>query len=369
MPYTISHLLMLYTRAIHMLTLTYTKYTHTKHAHNAHAQSSQITLAAIMIIMLMSCNTTQSITRTNSKILIITPTSNHPEYITLQDLSFKKYLQDAYEFIVFNDAIDEKTIKEIDATCATLNIQSIRVPQENRPIGTVVSWASYRHGQTLNYIMESIAATRKNIVAIIDSDMFLIKKFSIVDYLKGYDIAGLGRGPDNDKMAYMWPGLLFFRMQALPNKNQMNFMPEDNLHFDTGGSLCHYFQANPSIKIKLFSHGRLKLNKDLTPFDLHSSPCRGYSLKCASCTEKIQKKQKPINAKCIHKKSIYKHLQFRDSVIDLLMTNKIPFAAEFILGDTFFHISGSSGYYNWSETDIENRNLCMNNFTDSMLNL
>lgn len=307
--------------------------------------------------------------KNNTKILIITPTSNHPEYIKLQDISFKKYLQDAYEFIVFNDATDDKTKQEIENTCAELNIACIRVPQENRPIGTLVSWASYRHGQALNYIMQTEVADYSGIVALIDSDMFLIKEFSVATYLKGYDIAGLNRGPDNNKMAYIWPGLLFFRMNNLPNKKTINFMPEDSLHYDTGGSLCHYFTANPLVKTRLFSLGRIKLNKNMFPYHLYSSPCRASFARCASCNDKISKKKNQIQSKCVHKRSIYKQLQFRDSIVDLILSYKIPYAAEFILGDTFFHISGSSGYYKWPETDVKNREVCMNNFIGNMLGL
>ncbi len=52
----------------------------------------------------------------SSKILIITHAHNRPEFIPLQDVTFKEFLKDDYEFVVFNDARDEKIDKEIFET-------------------------------------------------------------------------------------------------------------------------------------------------------------------------------------------------------------------------------------------------------------
>ena len=48
-----------------------------------------------------------------SKVLIITHAYNRPEFIPLQDITFKKFLKDDYEFVVFNDARDPKIKKDI----------------------------------------------------------------------------------------------------------------------------------------------------------------------------------------------------------------------------------------------------------------
>ena len=42
-------------------------------------------------------------TTTKQKILIITHNYNRPDFIEIQSATFKKFLQDDYEYVVFND--------------------------------------------------------------------------------------------------------------------------------------------------------------------------------------------------------------------------------------------------------------------------
>ncbi len=300
-------------------------------------------------------------------LIIITPTSNHPEYIIWQNKCFKKYLKDKYEFIIFNDATDEMLKQQIDETCQMLNIKSIQVSQKNRPIGTVYSWASYRHGQALNYLMNTIGFDHNGIVAIVDSDMFLIKDFSIIDYLEGYDIAGVARGPENNDQAYIWPGLIFFNINTLPDKKKITLSPNDSLGFDTGGELSQYLQKHPTIKKRFFDYGRLKLGIFNHPLYVLSEPNRGDYLHCSNCKTKIQNKKKSQNISCSHREEILRELNFRDSVNNLINADQIPCGAEFILGDTFFHLSGGSEYYEKSAELIHHNTTKMNYFLTHLL--
>src|SRR5437667_213548 len=76
----------------------------------------------ICMISPLSLYATPHITPKTAKILVVTPTSNHPEFIALQDKSFKKYLKDDYTFVVFNDAKDGVDAYKINQACAALNI-------------------------------------------------------------------------------------------------------------------------------------------------------------------------------------------------------------------------------------------------------
>lgn len=301
---------------------------------------------------LYSAQQNNNLERDNSlkkaNLLIITTAYNHPEYIVWQDKCFKKYLEDKYEFIVLNDATDETIKQKIDDTCQSLHIRSIRVPQDNRPLGTVHTWASYRHGQAMDYGLQTIGFDHKGIVVIIDSDMFLINDFSIIDYLKGYDIAGVARGPDNNNQAYIWPGLIFFNMNDLADKKNISLASYDPSGFDTGGALSLYLNAHPNLKKRFFDHGRLRLYKNNTAvISLLSEPSRGYLLKCANCVDGIRKNQLSPETECIHKKELLKELGFKNN--NIMEQKTIPLGAEFILGDTFFHIGGGSGYVHMPE--------------------
>lgn len=277
-------------------------------------------------------------------LLIITTAYNHPEYIVWQEKCLKKYLDDQYQLIVFNDAADEIIKQKIDDTCQSLHLKSIRVPQNNRPMGTIHTWASYRHGQAMDYALKTVGFDHKGIVAIIDSDLFLMKNFSIVNYLKGQDIAGIARGPENNSQGYIWPGLIFFNMNTLTDKENISLAPYDPSGFDTGGTLSLYLQAHPDLKKRFFEYGRLKLYKNNTLISLMSEPSRGYVLKCTKCIDAIKKNQLSLESECLHKKRLLKELNFKDSLITLIEQKKAPPGAEFILGDSFFHIGGGSGY-------------------------
>src|SRR6185312_17253545 len=62
-------------------------------------------------------------------VLIITHSFNRPDFIEIQDKTFKKFLKDDYIFVVFNDAPQEEVSHQITQTCNTLNLPCVRIPQ------------------------------------------------------------------------------------------------------------------------------------------------------------------------------------------------------------------------------------------------
>ncbi|MCX5925593.1 MAG: hypothetical protein NT124_04855 [Candidatus Dependentiae bacterium] len=316
-------------------------------------------IVKVCIILIAYCMPTAvfCVQQQSQKIRIITSTSNHPEFIAYQDKAFKKFLKDEYEFIVFNDAFDAEIANEIDRVCSLLHIACIRVPQENRIVGTVFSWGSYRHGQAIEYMMKTVGFDYDGIVVLIDSDLFPIKNFCVTDFLAGYDCAGLRMGPQGGTMDYMWPGLLFLRMNALPNKETMSFLPADKEWLDTGGSFYHYLHKNSDVKKLFFKQKtRFKLDTMMRPYYLYDAPYRKLYIHCPECIEKES---------CIHTGRILRHFGFRDDIIQQILLKKIPGESEFLLGDTFFHLSNSSGYHKiWQ---VQEREARMRNFMNYIL--
>jgi hypothetical protein len=86
------------------------------------------------------------------------------------------------------------------------------------------------------------------IVMIIDADMFLIKPFSIIEYLKDYQLAGVPQ--KREHIDYIWNGLVFFNMNTLPDKRFINFNCKkvEGVAVDVGGGLYHYFKDHPQLK-------------------------------------------------------------------------------------------------------------------------
>jgi len=160
----------------------------------------------------------------SSDLLIITHYFNRPDFIALQYKTFKQFLHDDYEYIIFNDAQDLALEHQINDVCKSLGIRCIRVPQtgRSRPANSPTT-SSWRHSQAIEYSMNKVGFKHDGLVMMIDSDMFLIKDFSVKDFLQDSDIAGIRQVREG--MTYLWPGLIFFRMNKLHIKKLCDSSP------------------------------------------------------------------------------------------------------------------------------------------------
>lgn len=202
-----------------------------------------------------------------NKILIITCTFNRPDFIALQDKTFKHLLEDEYEFVIFDDARDSAISAETKKVCQQLNLRYFRVPQaihcsrdakhsghKNRngiPLYIDVHRdnPNNRCADSLQYAWDTLGVNYDGIVFLIDSDMFLTRKFSITKLMQDYDIYGCpqSRGHVN----YLWNGLIFLNNPYLPHKQTISFDcgTVDGQGTDVGGQLYCYFKENPNLRI------------------------------------------------------------------------------------------------------------------------
>lgn len=188
----------------------------------------------------------------DDKVLIITHSYCRPDFIELHDKTFKAFLKDDYEYVVFNDAPNHAMQREIEQTCAKINVRCIRVPQE---LHAQRNDPGARHIHGLMHSMNTVGFDHDGIVFIIDSDMFLFKPFSVHEYLGDNHIAGQKDvrphvGPV--EVTYMTPLLIFINMKKAPNKRSINFDGGVvNGHAcDVGGHLHYYLQDTPDLRIK-----------------------------------------------------------------------------------------------------------------------
>lgn len=195
----------------------------------------------------------------DAKILLITHSYNRPEFIEYQYKTFQRFLKDDYEYIVFNDGPTPTLARKIEEACQKLGIRCFTVPQDihQQPYLPRAPWEdwncpSIRTANAIQYSFDTLAFDHNGIVAVIDSDMFLIRSFSIVDYLKDYDVSAVAqwRGA-NGKIKYLWNGIMFFNMRTLPNKLSLNFNCGSIMgnHTDTGGFTYYYLKDNPNARI------------------------------------------------------------------------------------------------------------------------
>src|SRR5579872_411931 len=147
------------------------------------------------IATLLTCIAIQT---ANKKVRIFCPVFNRPDFIEIQKKMFDTFLQDEYELIIFNDASDQNMATQIEHMCTKLNLECFRIPQElhqHRPRGS----AGHRHMDGIQFALNKIGYGYDGIVMLIDSDMFLIKPFSVTQYLEGYDVAADRQGRSNGK--------------------------------------------------------------------------------------------------------------------------------------------------------------------------
>lgn len=185
----------------------------------------------------------------SAKVLIMTHCYNRPEFISWQSQTFKKFLKDDYEFVVFNDAPNEELFALTEQVCQDLNIKMIIVPQQ---LHEFRGGPSVECADTIQYMMDTLGFDYPGLVVLIDSDMFLIKDFSIEQYLKKYEIAAHPqyRVGEHGIVTYLLPNLIFFNMQTLANKHTLDFDLGfiDGVNTDTAGFTHFYLESHPKLK-------------------------------------------------------------------------------------------------------------------------
>lgn len=216
---------------------------------------------------------------------------------------------------------------EINNTCTRLGIKCIRIPYSIH-IGRDNSHEAC--ADVVQYSLDTFGFDYPGIVAILDSDMFLIKKFSIKKYLEGYDLAGCPQSRGNGKVEYIWNGIVFMDMRTLPNKRTMNWDcgKVDGESVDVGGQLHHYLKNNPDLRVKLFG----ALHSDSFPKDTKS----------------------------------LKELNFNDTIIEYLIMKKTH-NIEFFIDNHFLHYRGGTNWDQKSPGYHQEKSKILNDFINKII--
>lgn len=273
------------------------------------------------LYLLFYCSLTLS-----AKVLIITHSAARPDFIEMQYKTFKKFLLDDYEFVVFNDASNEQTMQQINNLCKQYGIKCFRVPQEihtrpylTREAGDNLQRADYRHANCIKYSFDILGYNHDGIVLLIDSDAFLIRPFSISKFMVDKDIAApIRRG--HYGVYYLSPIVCFFNMSQLPEKDLINFNSGhiNGSVVDTGGWTNKY----------LLKHAELRIAK------LNFTFCHQLFLE----DNHLNKSADPVADDV--KTAFYLNAGFNEKEIKFLL--KKPSTFEFYLDNKFLHYRGGS---------------------------
>lgn len=306
-----------------------------------------------------------------AKILIFTYAYNQPDFITIQYKTFKKFLKDEYEFIVFNDASQKDMRCKIKDTCKKLGIQCFILPQEihNRPYTDRFDTLSYqspmaRNSNVVQYSLDTLGLHHDDIVALVDSDLFLIKEFSIRKYLKDCHLAGFNRPcydlpppihncqrdhPNGPSIEYLWIGLIFINMKTIPDKWALNVNGAiiNNFRVDPGGN-TYYSLCNKTIAKKFIDRINIK--------DLYCNTCdKGRSYMCKHTRTDLKKTGLTDRT-----------IQFVQEV-PLCTTGIIKRGVEFFLKGTFIHYKAGTNWNNAPSSILIQKRKCFENFINDIL--
>lgn len=297
-------------------------------------------LSTYIVILLSLCSWSEN----SAKMKVFTYNCNRPDFIEIQHETFSKFLKDDYEFIVFNDARDPRHFDQISITCERLGIKHIPIPQEihNRPgFDCSVTEFSKRNCNVVRYSLETLGFDHDDIVALIDGDLFLVKEFSIRDYLKGYDLAGHLR--EGRPIKYLWIGLAFLDMARMPNKKTISFDCGwiDNMEVDSGGYSYHYLKNNPEAKVAYMNE-----------LCLSEYACQNYEIKAYDN---------------IHTQSFeaLKQLGYDPDMISFIKSG--PTDMELFLNGTFLHYAGSCNWARQSAGYHASKSQILNDYIEKVL--
>lgn len=288
----------------------------------------------------------------NAKVLIFTYAYNRPDFIELQDKTFKRFMLDDYELIVFNDADIESNSLLIKNTCASLNLTCIDIPQEihtrsylHRPktgIFAELDQPSVRNSNVVQYSLDMFGFQHNDIIMLVDSDIFLIKEFSIRSFMEKYHITGFLKNCCSDSIKskhqtkkphinHIWIGLVGINMPTAPHKEIINFNCGilKTKKVDAGGFTNYYLAPAMGVKVKPIERVCLR------------------ELICESCA-------KNQTLYCTHTSEILLERGFNKELITFIQKTPILHGKnqfrniEFFLDNTFVHYRAGSNYNNAS---------------------
>lgn len=175
---------------------------------------------------------------------IITSVVN-TDFIKLQYLSLKKFINQDFEYIIFNDAKNFNDLtnnnnlnmkKDVLNLCNELNINCIN---HDNDFHINIPSSSFRHATVLNNML-LFQLNNPDKYLYIDSDMILIDYLDINKY-NNYSCAIVlqHRVDNNNKdINYIWPGLCYFDMDKIYNKSLLNWSLAN--YTDTGGMMYRW---------------------------------------------------------------------------------------------------------------------------------
>ena len=177
------------------------------------------------------------------KVKIISPVVNIPSFLNIQISKFKENLLCDFELICIDDSRQEGLDQQFRNVCSDHDDVATWF-KNTRPH---VSGPSMGHANAIQFALDNIVYTSclNDIVFLVDSDIFLMEKIDLIDFMKGKEIASFMQSREN--VNYLWPGLTILNMPEIKNyDSDIKFFPGcfGGQVCDTGGESHNFIFEN-----------------------------------------------------------------------------------------------------------------------------
>lgn len=195
-----------------------------------------------------------------NKITILTYAHKRPDFIEMQHETMKKYLKCDFEFVVFNNAVDNiQQYSEIHAICKRLNIKCVDVVLDiNMQVTTGVT--NFNGNQ---YCTPNVACsypiiwsfknyiTTEKLVCILDSDMFFVNDVDLVSMIKDKDIVYIPQYRQGHKVQYIWNAFVLLNLEKRPELKNLDWTPApiNGENMDVGAQ-TYYFIKKANLNVE-----------------------------------------------------------------------------------------------------------------------
>ncbi len=185
-----------------------------------------------------------------NKIEIYSIHYNRPDFIPLQFKSFKKFIQEDFEFIVIDNSITEDMSKNIYQVCYDLGVKYLK--SDNQTPHGLYGW-SHIHG--MNFFKNNLINSKSKFIFLIEHDIFFCSNYDRINKIvNNYGVCGVSQRRED--INYFHPGILLFNKEKSGDLINFDFRGDviedgifnkelNGVRVDTGGQTHKYIKNNP----------------------------------------------------------------------------------------------------------------------------
>lgn len=191
---------------------------------------------------------------------------------------------------------------------------------------------------------------------VIDSDMFMIRRFSVARSLEHHHLAGVHWSTDDmntgENKSYLWLALILFNNPRLPERDTICFncgvLPDTAAVCDSGGWTHLYLNRHRDV-LKVSALDYLQGHQFFCPFRYAPTESQQF--------EHIPPEEisRALEAR-----------KFTSAEIDLAL--KKPYTIELLAGNHFLHYRAGTNYENYSDDVLSQKDGILHEFFERILN-